>query len=110
MYLAGWCVSGVELLSQIKQGEAFSIKILRIGEAAKAFRADETTFKALVARTPPYRGEREPGPVAHFFDPDNLLPTEPPRAQSFNYKLNNFERTTGVKIVARLFGKRPTRR
>lgn len=103
----GRVVSGVELLQQIKPDEAFSIKILRIGHAAKKFKADETTFKALVAKARPYRGLDVPGPTAHFDDPDNLLPTSPPRAQGFNYKLANFERATGVKIVARLFAKAP---
>ena len=103
----GKVVQGVELLSQIKQGEEFSIKILRIGKVAEAFKADAATFKALTASAHPYQGESEPGPMAHFSDPDNLLPTEPSRAQYFNYKLNNFERATGVKIVTRLFAKAP---
>jgi hypothetical protein len=100
-------VSGVELLPQIKADETFSIKILRIGRAARKFKADEATFKALVAKAKPYRGLDVPGPTAHFDDPDNLLPISPPRAQGFNYKLANFERATGVKIVARLFSKAP---
>lgn len=103
----GRVVSGVELLPQIKADEAFSIKILRIGSAARKFKADEATFKALVAKAKPYRGLDVPGPTAHFDDPDNLLPVSPPRAQGFNYKLTNFERATGVKIVARLFSKAP---
>jgi cyclophilin family peptidyl-prolyl cis-trans isomerase len=103
----GRVVRGVELLPQIKPDEAFSIKILRVGPAAQAFKADEATFKARVAQARPYSGEREPGTTAHFADPDSLLPAEPPRSQYFNYKLNNFQRATGVKIVARLFAKSP---
>jgi hypothetical protein len=103
----GRVVSGGELLSQIKPDEAFSIKILRIGSDAQKFKADEATFKALVAKAKPYRGLDVPGPTAHFDDPDNLLPVSPPRAQGFNYKLANFERATGIKIVARLFSKSP---
>src|SRR5205085_3212320 len=49
----------------------------------------------------------EPGPAAHFDDPDKLLPVDPPRAKNFNFKLANFERATGVRIVARLFAKSP---
>jgi len=103
----GRTVSGVELLPQIKPDEAFSIKILRIGRAARKFKADEATFKSLVAKARPYRGQDVPGPTAHFDDQDNLLPVSPPRAQGFNYKLANFERTTGIKIVARMFAKAP---
>jgi len=32
-----------------------------------------------------------------------LLPEEPPRARYFNFQLANFERTTGLKIKARLY-------
>ena len=103
----GRVVRGVDLLAQIKPDEPFSIKILRIGATAKAFKADEVAFKALTAKAKLYQGEPEPGPTAHFADPDNLLPSEPPRAKAFNYKLNNFERATGGKIVARFFAKAP---
>ena len=103
----GRVVRGGEFLAQIKADESFSIKILRVGAIAQAFKADETTFKALVAKAKPYHGEAEPGPTAHFSDPDNLLPTEPPRAKAFNFKLNNFERVTGRKIVARFSAKAP---
>jgi len=103
----GRVIRGAELLSQIKPGDAFSIKILRVGSVATAFPASETAFKALSARARPYAGEKDAGPAAHFDDPDHLLPAEPPRARYFNYKLSNFERTTGVKIVARVFAQSP---
>ncbi|WP_438480436.1 peptidylprolyl isomerase [Oleiharenicola lentus] len=104
----GRTVRGVDVLPKIKANDAFSVKILRVGAAAKAFKADETTFKALSAKAPKYVGEKDPGPTAHFDDPDLLIPLQPPRAANFNYKLANFERTTGVRIVARLFSKSPT--
>lgn len=104
----GRVVRGVNLLKLIKPDEPFSIKILRIGSATQAFRTSETSFKALVAQARPYHGEKEPGPTAHFADPDKQLPPEPPRARGFNYKLNNFERTTGERIVARIFAKAPS--
>jgi len=103
----GRVVRGSEHLQLIKPNEGFSIKIRRIGATAQAFKADAATFKALLQAAPTYHGEKETGPTAHFADPDNLLPRDPPRAQNFNFKLNNFERTTGVKIVARLFLKGP---
>ncbi len=103
----GRVVRGVEVLPRIQADDAFSIKILRIGAAAQAFKADEVSFKALVAKARKYSGATGPGPTAHFDDPDKLLPVDPPRAKNFNFKLANFERTTGVKIVARMFAKSP---
>ena len=55
------------------------------------------------------RRRRQPGPRAHFDDPDKLLPTDPPRALNFNFKLANFERATGLQIYARVFAKSPGR-
>jgi hypothetical protein len=78
-----------------------------VGAAARAYRADDPAFTALAARTKKYPGATEPGPAAHFDDPGQLLPTDPPRARNFNFKLANFERATGVKIAARLFAKSP---
>jgi cyclophilin family peptidyl-prolyl cis-trans isomerase len=99
--------SGLEVLPRIQPDDPFSIKILRAGAAAQAFKADEATFKARVASARKYAGATEPGPAAHFDDPDGLLPTEPPRAKGFNFKLANFERFTGLKIVARVSAKAP---
>jgi hypothetical protein len=83
------------------------VKILRVGAAAQAFKADEASFKAWATKARKYLGAAEPGPSAHFSDPDAILPTEPPRAKGFNFKLANFERATGLKIVARLSAKAP---
>lgn len=103
----GRTVRGLEVLTQIQPGDAMTVKIRRVGAAAQSFRADDTAFAMLVARTPKYSGAPEPGRAAHFDDPDKLLPADPPRAKAFNAKLANFERATGVKIVARLFAKSP---
>ncbi len=104
----GHVFTGLEVLSKIQAEDAFSIKILRIGAAGRSFRADDASFKALVAQAAKFSGAPEPGPTAHFDDPDKLLPVDPPRAKNFNLKLANFERSTGVKIVARLLTKSPT--
>lgn len=104
----GRVVRGLEVLPQIKQGDAFSVKILRVGAAARAFRADDAAFAALVAKTKPYAGAAEPGPATHFDDPARVLPTEPSRAAAFNTKLANFERATGVKIASRILAKSPS--
>jgi hypothetical protein len=99
----GRVVRGLDVLPLIKQGDTMQVKILRIGAATQAFRADDPAFAALLAKTPKYAGQSAPGPKAHFDDPDGLLPTEPPRAKYFNYKLANFERATGIRVAARVF-------
>ncbi|MES2695293.1 MAG: peptidylprolyl isomerase [Verrucomicrobiota bacterium] len=108
----GRVVRGLEFISQVKQDDTMTVKIRRVGPAAKAFRTDETIFKALAAKAMPYvsfaGAKPAPAADAHFHDPDNLLPLEPPRAKAFNYKLANLERATGLRIVARLFSKSPS--
>jgi len=101
----GRVVRGHDVLPQIKPDDPFTIKILRLGAAAKKFRADQPAFAALLARAKKYSFAAAPGPAAHFDDPDKLLPADPPRAKNFNFKLANFERATGVKIYARVFAK-----
>ena len=103
----GHTVAGADVLPRIQPNDDFTITILRVGAAARAFKADPASFQALVAKAPRYAGAKAPGPTAHFDDPHKILPTEPPRAQNFNYKLANFERITGVKIVGRMFPKIP---
>ena len=104
----GRVVRGLEVLPRIRQGDAMTVRIARIGAAAKAFRADDETFAALVAKGRRHAGAAEPGPEAHFDDPDKLLPAEPPRAKAFNHKLANVERALGLVIKARLRAKSPT--
>jgi cyclophilin family peptidyl-prolyl cis-trans isomerase len=103
----GRVVRGLEVLPKIVQGDAMTVKIHRIGAAATRFHADEAAFNALRAKTKAYSGSPLPGPDAHFDDPDHLLPDEPPRAKAFNFKLANFERATGVRIVARIRARSP---
>ena len=103
----GRVVRGLEVLDQIQPGDALAIKIIRIGDDAKAFKADGAALQERVATAKKYTGAAEPGPAAHFDDPDKLLPADPPRAKNFNFKLANFERFTGVRLVARLFAKSP---
>ena len=105
----GRTVRGLEVLPLIQPDDAFSIKIIRVGAAAQAFKADAASFlQELAAKSVPYNGSSEPGPTTHFDDAAGLLPTQPPRAKNFNYKLANFQRATGVRIVARVLAKSPT--
>src|SRR5882757_7513934 len=83
----GRTIQGLEVLPLIQPNDAFTIKILRVGAEARAFKADPETFKALAAKAKPYAGPAEPGPTAFFDDPSALIPTEVPRAKNFNFKL-----------------------
>jgi cyclophilin family peptidyl-prolyl cis-trans isomerase len=106
----GRTVRGSDILAKVAQGDVMHVRILRIGSVARAFKADQETFAALVAKAPKYGAEKLPGPRAHFDDPDKLLPSDPPRAVNFNFKLGNFERATGVRVYARVFAKSPQSR
>lgn len=103
----GRTVRGIDVLAKIQQGDDLAVSIIRVGSAAQAFKADPSAFAALSAATKKFSAPTAPGPDAAFDDPQNLLPATPPRAKSFNFKLANFERATGVKIRARLFAKSP---
>jgi len=93
----GRTIHGREVLPLIQKDDVMTaVNILRIGPAAQAFRADAARFQALVAAARKF-------PHPHFDDPENLLPTDPPRARAFNFKLTNFERATGQKIYARVY-------
>jgi cyclophilin family peptidyl-prolyl cis-trans isomerase len=104
----GHVVRGLEVLPKIQQGDKMmTVRILRLGEAARAFRTEEAAFQEMVAKAPRYSGPRRPGADASFDDPDRVLPTEIPRALHFNYKLTSFARVNGRKIYGRVFAKTP---
>jgi cyclophilin family peptidyl-prolyl cis-trans isomerase len=105
----GRVVRGLDVLPLIRADDAVAIRILRQGAAARAFRADAAEFARLAAAAKPFTAAREPGPAAHFDDPDGLLPTTPPRAKAFTAKLANLERATGLRLYARLRAKSPTK-
>lgn len=101
----GRTVRGAGVLPSVAQGDVMHVRILRIGAAARAFRADDAAFSALEAGAPRYNAPREPGAASLFADPDGLLPTDPPRAQNFNFKLGNVKRATGAKVYARIYAR-----
>ncbi|HYC72844.1 MAG TPA: peptidylprolyl isomerase [Opitutaceae bacterium] len=103
----GRVVRGLEVLPAIQPDDALAVRILRVGEQARAFRADAEAFRSRAAAAPRYAGTPEPSAAAHFDDPDRVLPADPPRAKNFNFKLANFERATGRKIIARVFARSP---
>lgn len=108
----GRAVRGLDVLPTLVAGDTMTVRILRVGEAATKFRADETAFRSLVANARTFSSlasaRTEPGPDSHFDDPSGLLPTEPPRAKAFNAKLANLERATGLRMVVRLMAQPPS--
>lgn len=95
----GRVVRGLEVLPLIQQNDVMTaVNIRRIGPAAEAFADDQAAFDRLAAAA-----SRAVVPL--FDDPEGLLPTEPPRARAFQFKLANYERATGVKIYARIVSK-----
>ncbi len=98
----GHTVRGIDVLPKVDQGDAMQVRIIRIGPAAQAFRADDASFRQRLAAAAKYGNEKEPGPKAHFDDPGKLFPADPPRAQYINFKLNNVDRATGVRIDIRV--------
>jgi cyclophilin family peptidyl-prolyl cis-trans isomerase len=101
----GHVVAGEGVPARIAPGDTMRVRIIRLGAEARAFRADDAAMARLSAAAPKYGTEKDPGPGAHFDDPDKLLPADQPRAQYVNFKLNNVERATGTRIRARLFAK-----
>jgi cyclophilin family peptidyl-prolyl cis-trans isomerase len=103
----GRVVRGLEVLPRIQADDAYTLRIIRVGPEARAFRADAAAFAALRAAAKSYQGPADIGPDAFFDDPDRLIPVEPPRAKNFNFKLANYARATGLPVKARLFARSP---
>lgn len=89
----GRVVSGAEIPGKIQQGDTFSVKIVRRGRAALAFRADEKSFTALAARTPHY-----PAPVLL----DTASADAPFQARYLEYRLTHLRLFTGRHLYVRL--------
>ena len=95
----GRVARGLEVLPLIQKDDVITaVNIRRIGPAATGFHADQASFDRLAAAA-----KRAVVPL--FDDPEQLLPTEPPRARAFQFKLANYERATGTQIYARVFSK-----
>ena len=92
----GRVVRGLSTLSNIRPGDTMRVTILRIGAAARQFRADEKSFAELVARAPRL-------PVPFFEDLDAVMTLDRPwRGKFLEGKLANFHRFAGGKIYVRL--------
>ncbi len=98
----GQVVRGMEVVKQIAPGDRIvHVTIRRTGAAAEAFRADAARFEALKEATLAKRHPAAPAGYSYLLDGTRSLPDF--RVKNFNYKLANYERATGHRIVVRLW-------
>jgi cyclophilin family peptidyl-prolyl cis-trans isomerase len=105
----GRVVSGREVLPLIEPGDSMRVRIQRVGAEAEAFQPDPDVFakmSATLLKEHRAVAERAHGRI-YFDDPDQLLPTEPPRARAFNFKLASFARVTGCNVFVRVLAASP---
>jgi cyclophilin family peptidyl-prolyl cis-trans isomerase len=103
----GKVVRGLELLPKVKVGDTMHVKILRVGKEAEGYQVDQEMFDKLVAKAKRYDGPRAPGPEAFLDDPDGIVGTVGRGSTFLQFKLANFERFTGERIMARVFAHTP---
>ena len=96
----GQVVRGMDVVSRIEQGDhIIHVGIKRAGRLAEKFHADAQAFAKLRDHALVTRRE-VPAGFTYLRDDTWQLPDF--RVKNFNYKLANYERTTGHRIVVRL--------
>ncbi len=93
----GRVIRGGDVPAKIQRGDAMTaVKILRVGAAAQAFRADDAALAQLAARLPPT--------TPPYFEDRTSLSNgpEPFQARYLRNRLANLARFTGRKIFVRL--------
>lgn len=103
----GKVVRGLDVLPKIKQGDSMKVKIIRVGKDAEAYQVTQESFDALLAKGKKYAGATQAGAEAFLDDPDNVVGAAGRGSTFLQYKLANFERFTGERIMARVFGQTP---
>ena len=97
----GQVVRGLDVVKQIAPGDRIvRVTIRRTGLEAEAFHASTAGFDKLKAAVLAGRKPAAPPEVAYFVDETGTLPEF--RVKNFNFKLANYERTTGHRIALRL--------
>lgn len=92
----GRVVSGADVPAQIKKDDTFSVKIIRRGRAAQAFKADDKSLAALIDRTPRY-------PAPHLVDNSPAGPTDIPFQDRYlEYRLTHLAMFGGRHLYVRL--------
>ncbi len=96
----GQVVRGMDVVNHIEQGDRIlHVGIQRVGQLAGEFRADAPAFAALRESTLAKR-HTVPAGLTYFVDGTGQLPEF--RVKNFNYKLANYERTTGHRVAVRV--------
>ena len=98
----GRVVSGQDAVDNIAQGDKInSVKIVRVGAAAKAFQTDVIAFEVFKKRSELVPPPRVPADFKFFVDETNTLPEF--RVKNFNFKLANYEKFRRLRIAVRIF-------
>ena len=96
----GQVVRGMDVVNRIEQGDRIvHVDIQRVGKLAGQFRADARTFATLREDTLAKR-RAVPAGLTYLADVTGQLPEF--RVKNFNYKLANFDGTTGHRIAVRV--------
>ena len=99
----GQVVHGLDVVNRIEPGDKIlHVTIRRVGHAAEAFKADASAFEALKKSTLEKRHQTAPAGFVYLGDASGKLPDF--RKKNFNYKLANYERTTGHRFAVRIAG------
>ena len=95
----GRVIAGGDVPAKIVQGDTMTVKIIRRGRAALAFRADEKSFAELVARAPRY-------PIPVVLDSSPAAPSDAPFQTKYTeYRLTELALFTGRHFYLRLADK-----
>ena len=94
----GQVVRGLDVVKQIVAGDRIvHVTIRRIGPEAEAFHATAENFDKIKAAVLAHRKPAAPPEVTYCIDGTGQLPEM--RVRNFNFKLANYERTTGHRIA-----------
>jgi cyclophilin family peptidyl-prolyl cis-trans isomerase len=92
----GRVIGGTEVPAKIEKGDAMTVKIIRRGRSAQAFRADDKAFTDLLARAHHY-----PAPVVDDTSP--AAPSDAPFQERYlEYRLTDLALFTGRHFYVRL--------
>ncbi len=102
----GQVVHGLDVVKQIAPGDRIvRVTIRRTGPEAEALHATTDRFAGLKSAVLAARGTAAPAGMVYLTDDTKTLPEF--RVKNFNYKLANYERTTGHRIGVRLMAEVP---
>ena len=97
----GQVVRGLDIVNRIEPGDKIlHVAIRRVGDSAQAFKASAEAFAALQKSTLAKRHAVAAADFVYLEDRSGKLPDF--RVKNFNYKLANYERTSGHRVAVRV--------